>query len=208
MNLYDFCRAVARYADRYVGLSVCKEIVEKHAAELDRVSSEQEFRAAYQATLRTFSPHDEVGLIAVPFKGRAMGRFLVEVISCGHVPSQETWRHNQTLQNHLAAAVRHLVVNLCSVPTPKKKRPAARASQQRTRDFLTREEKDCLWWGHLMSHAAYVMSLAEKLSPLRTIDRQTVLEAVRDGIAGVPEITLEHFANRIKTYADVPAAKA
>lgn len=210
MNLYDFCLAIARHADRRVGVAVSVCLVEEHFTVLNRTSTEDEFRSAFHGMLRTFAPHEEVGLISVPFSARAMARFLLDVLTCGCAPPREVWQHNPMIQSHLASAMRHLVADLCKVPTPqKRKRPAARAPQHRNQYVLTIEENACLQWGNITSDAAYIMTLAERLRCLKNpIDRQTVLEAIRDDIVHLPAVTLRDFANLLETYTAVPAAKA
>lgn len=210
MNLYDFCLAVARHADRHIGVAVSVCLVEEHFTVLNRTSTEDEFRSAFHRMLQTFAPHEEVGLVSVPFSARAMARFLLDVLTCGYAPPRVVWQRNPMIQSHVASAMRHLVAGLCGVSAPqKKKRPAARAPQHRNQNFLTAEEDAHIQWGILTSDAAYVMALAEQLRQIRNpIDRQTVLEAIRSDIVHLNEITLDNFTNLLETYAAVPAAKA
>ncbi|TAK04749.1 hypothetical protein EPO33_02005 [Patescibacteria group bacterium] len=205
MNLYDYCRALARHADQRVGVAVCKDLVEEHAPVLNRVLNENEFRAAFHRMLQTFAPHEEVALISVPFSSRSMAQFLVvDVVTCGYRIPRDVWQQSPVLQSHLAAAMRHLTADLCSGAAPRNwERPATRAPK------LTDQENACLQWGNITGDAAYIMALADRLRSLRTTaDRQTVLEAIRDDIVDLPEVTLDDFARRLKTYAAVPAAKA
>lgn len=224
MNLYDFCRAVALNADRRAGIAVCTPLVDDHRMLLNRPSSEDEFRAAFRWTLRTFAPHDEVRLVNFPFTSRSMALFLVvQIAGCGQELPRDVWLKNPVIQSYLAAAMRHLLRGLVAGAEPQgTKRPAARAPQppppalsraegpprHPNEAFLTREDNVCLQWGNLTSDAAYVMALAERLRPLRMQDRQIVVEAIRDDIADLEEITIEDFTNRLRTYTGVPAAKA
>lgn len=202
MNLYDFCSAVARNADRRVGIHVCRAVVEEHRLVLNRVGSEEEFRAAFHRMLQTFAPHDEVAFLRIPFSIRAMARFLVYALAGGRIPARETWQTQPVLQNHLSAAMRFLLSGLTTDAASLPRAP------NRNEGFLTAEDDACLQWGNITSDAAYVMALAERLRPLPVSDRQTILEMIRADMVDLPEVSLADFTQRLRTYTTVPAAKA
>lgn len=217
MNLYKFTNAVARRADKTVGLIVCQDIVEDHADVLNRPGTEEEFRSAFHRMLDAFAPNQAVAFILVPFRGYAMAQFILQIVTDNRRTPRAEWWRNPVLRSHLAAAIRHLVNGLCSAVAPEEKRPAAQITSHRAVSvrhigdevFLTPQDNACLQWGNVTSDASFVIALADRLRPLRNNGyRQAVLEMVRDEVAELPQLTLDDFNYRLMRYAQAPIAKA
>lgn len=213
MILYDFCRALARRADKTVGIDVCRGIVEEHQTLLQRTCSEDEFREAFYRTLELFAPSDGVALVQVPFTSRRLAEFLIWAISGGRIPARETWQTQPVLQNHLAAAMRHLVLGVLNVRSAPAVRPAARARTHLDRAtqlgaFLTEEEATTIVWGEFMSHPGVVLHVAQKLAAVPTPSRAVVLAAIRDDLVERGSFDQTELVQVIDLYTSIPAAKA
>ncbi len=217
MNLYEFVSAVARRADKTTGLIVCEDIVEDHAEVLNRPGTEDEFRSAFHRMIEMFAPSQAVAFVLVQFRSHAVAQFLLQIATGNRRTRRTEWLRNPVLRSHLAAVMRHLVSGLCSAVAPEDNRPAVQPTSRRAvpvrhignEVFLTPQDNALLQWGNITSDANFVITLADRLRPLRNNGhRQAVLEVVREEVAELPRLTLDDFEYRLMRYAQVPIAKA